>query len=195
MAAKRKTAHQTAEQAADSTPAAAALTSPTEAAPPTENPATLASQPPSAEGKQPSLREPGDDAASEPSAEPRKASWAPRTTIAVPLTEEAKRDHTRGEVARYIDGYDTGVGARIDSPDKEFRPSEEVKEPLKEEHPYRESMRWNKKDFHKKVIGQRPDGSERRPVAERLDAEERFEDMVQRRRAEIDKADSGKTPF
>ena len=75
------------------------------------------------------------------------------------------------------------------------RPSEDVKGALKEEHPRRESMRWNKKHFHKKVSGKRPDGSERSPVAERLDAEGRFEEMVLRRREEIDKASGGKTPF
>jgi hypothetical protein len=111
------------------------------------------------------------------------------------LTEEAKRDHAKGEVARYIDGYSQGVGARIDSPDQEFRPSEQVKEPLKEQHPYRESMRWNKEQFHKKTIGRRRDGSERSPVAERLDAEERFEEMVQRRKNEIDKPSGGRDPF
>jgi hypothetical protein len=174
MATKRKTAEQTQDNP---------LTE-EEAVNPAAQPPTAASQ-----------REPGDDAAADQAAEQKKSSWAPRTTIAVPLTEEAKRDHTKGEVARYIDGYNyEGVGARIDSPDPAFRPSEEVKAALKEEHSYRDSMRWNKKDFHKKVTGKRQDGSERRPVAERLDAEERFEDMVQRRRAEIDKAD-GKDPF
>lgn len=148
----------------------------------------LAAQPSTAA----SQREPGDDTAADQVSGQKKSSWAPRTTIAVPLTEEAKRDHTKGEVARYIDGYNyEGVGARIDSPDPEFRPSEEVKAALKDEHRYRESMRWNKKDFHKKVTGKRKDGSERSPVAERLDAEERFEDMVQRRRAEIGTADDG----
>jgi hypothetical protein len=155
-----------------------------------------------AEGTSPTLREPGVASAAEQAAEPNKSSWAARTTIAVPLTEEAKRDHTKGEVARYVDGYNSGVGARIDSPDQDFRPSEEVKEPLKEEHPYRESMRWNdkilhndKKTFHKQVKGQRRDGSERSPVGERLDAEERFEEMVERRRNEIEKTDGGKVPF
>jgi hypothetical protein len=149
-----------------------------------------------AEGTSPTLREPGDDSAREQAAESNKSSWSPRTTIAVPLTEEAKRDHTKGEVARYIDGYNyEGVGVRIDSPDPAFRPSEDVKAALKEEHPRRDSMRWNKKDFHKKVTGKRQDGSERNPVAERLDSEGRFEDMVQRRREEIDKASGGKTPF
>jgi hypothetical protein len=155
-----------------------------------------------AEGTSPTPREPGVDSATETSSEQKKSNWAPRTTIAVPLTEEAKRDHTKGEVARYIDGYNSGVGARIDSPDPDFRPSEEVKEPLKEEHAYRESMRWNdkivhndKKTFHKKVTGKRADGSERSPVGERLDSEGRFEEMVERRREEIDKASGGKVPF
>jgi hypothetical protein len=165
------------------------------AEPPRENPAAQTAAPLAAEGKPATLREPGDDTAVEPAAEQRKSSWAPRTTIAVPLTEEAKRDHTKGEVARYIDGYNSGVGARIDSPDAAFRPSEEVKEPLKEEHPYRESMRWNKEQFHKKTIGERQDGRERSPVGERLDAEERFEEMVARRKNEIDKTGGGKVPF
>ncbi len=149
-----------------------------------------------------SQRQSGNDTAAEQAAAPNKSSWAARTTIAVPLTEEAKRDHTKGEVARYVDGYNSGVGTRIDSPDQDFRPSEEVKEPLKEEHAYRESMRWNdkilhndKKTFHKQVKGQRRDGSERSPVGERLDAEERFEEMVERRRNEIEKTDGGKVPF
>jgi hypothetical protein len=75
------------------------------AEPPKENPAARTTAPISAEGTPPTSREPGDDAATEPSPEQRKAGWAPRATIAVPLTEEAKRDHTKGEVARYIDGY------------------------------------------------------------------------------------------
>jgi hypothetical protein len=165
------------------------------AEPPKENPPAQSTTPLGAESPPPTSREPGDDSATEPSPKQRKAGWAPRTTIAVPLTEEAKRDHTKGEVARYIDGYGQGVGARIDSPDSEFRPSEEVKEPLKEEHPYRESMRWNKKAFHKKVVGKHRDGSERSPVGERLDAEERFEEMVERRKNEINKADGGRDAF
>jgi hypothetical protein len=187
--AKRKAA----EQAQQTTTADDEIVNLT-AEPPKPNPAVDAAPPLGTEGKSPILREPGDDAAAEPSAEPRRSSWAPRTTIAIPLTEEAKRDHTKGEVARYIDGYNLGVGARIDSPDPDFRPSEDVKAALKDEHPGRESMRWNKEAFHKKVIGQRKDGSERSPVAERLDAEERFEDMVQRRREEI-KNPGGKVPF
>jgi hypothetical protein len=152
--------------------------------------------PPSAAATPATSREPGEETESEQSAEQRKSSWAPRATIAVPLTEEAKRDRTRGEVARYIDGYSQGVGARIDSPDQEFRPSPDVTEPLKEEHPYRESMRWNKEQFHKKTVGRRRDGSERSPVGERLDAEERFEEMVERRKGEIDKTGGGgKVPF
>lgn len=163
------------------------------AEPPKENTAAPITAPLGTEGTPP-LREPGDDTSTEQAAESRKASWVSRTTIAVPLTEEAKRDHTKGEVARYSDGYSQGVGVRIDSPDKEFRPSQEVTEPLKEEHPYRESMRWNKREFHKKTIGRRQDGSERSPVGERLDAEERFEDMVERRKQQIDKASGGRTP-
>lgn len=165
-------------------------------------PAEESATPLGEEGNSPTLREPGNDSATGQAAEPNKSSWAARTTIAVPLTEEAKRDHTKGEVARYVDGYNSGVGARIDSPDQDFRPSEEVKEPLKEEHAYRESMRWNdrilhndKKTFHKPVKGQRRDGNERSPVGERLDAEERFEEMVERRRNEIEKTDGGKVPF
>jgi hypothetical protein len=165
------------------------------AEPPKENPTAQTTPPLAAEGKPATLREPGDDTPPEQAAESRKASWAPRTVIAVPLTEEAKRDHTKGEVARYIDGYGQGVGARIDSPDREFRPSEEVKGPLKEERPYRESMRWNKEQFHKKTIGRRRDGSERSPVGERLDAEERFEEMVERRKNEIGKAGGGRDSF
>jgi hypothetical protein len=160
-----------------------------------ENPPPADIAPPSAAATPATAREPGEETAAEQAAEQRKSNWAPRATIVVPLTEEAKRDLTKGEVARYIDGYSQGVGVRIDSPDKEFRPSEAVKEPLKEEHPYRESMRWNKKEFHKKVVGKRRDGGERSPVGERLDAEERFEEMVERRKGEIDKAGGGKVPF
>jgi hypothetical protein len=165
------------------------------AEPPKENPAADTTPPLTAQSSSPAPRQPGDDTPPQQAAEPRKAGWAPRTTIAVPLTEEAKRDHTKGEVARYIDGYNSGVGARIDSPDPAFRPSDEVKEPLKEEHPHRESMRWNKEQFHKKTIGKRQDGRERSPVGERLDAEERFEDMVERRKSEIGKTGGGKVPF
>jgi hypothetical protein len=190
MATRRKTADQT----QDSTPAEDETVQPT-TEDSTANPAAQAASPLGTDGKPSTQREPGDDTAAQKATNQQKSSWAPRTTIAVPLTEEAKRDHTKGEVARYIDGYSQGVGARIDSPDKDFRPSEDVKAPLKEEHPYRESMRWNKVNFHKKVIGKRRDGSERSPVGERLDAEERFEDMVQRRRSEIDKADGGKEYF
>ncbi len=145
-------------------------------------------------------REPGDDTAAEASVGPRKSGWAARSTIAVPLTEEAKRDRTKGEVARYLDGYSRGVGARIDSPDPQFRPSPDVTEPLKEEHPSREPMRWNKQVFageevfHKPVTGHGRGGKERNPVAERLDGEERFAEMVERRRGEIDKSGGGKTP-
>ncbi|MGH7170116.1 MAG: hypothetical protein ACRELG_07560 [Gemmataceae bacterium] len=193
MASKRKTA----EQAQDHTPAGDETIHGT-AETATAHQAAQTAVPPGTDGNPPAARrEPGDDSAAEAAAGQHKSSWAPRTTIAVPLTEEAKRDHTKGEVARYSDGYNyEGVGARIDSPDKDFRPSEDVKAALKEEHPYRESMRWNKKDFHKKVSGRRPDGSERSPVAERLDAEGRFEDMVLRRRDEIEKAGGGgKAPF
>ncbi|HTU90634.1 MAG TPA: hypothetical protein VMF69_11215 [Gemmataceae bacterium] len=190
MTTKRKIAEQAQDNstlASDETAFGAASTQTASQAAQTAAPLATADTPTA-------LREPGAD---DPAAEHRKASWAPRTTIAVPLTQEAKRDHTKGEVARYIDGYNfEGVGARIDSPDQGFRPSEEVKEALKEEHPYRESMRWNKKHFHKKVSGKRPDGSDRSPVAERLDAEGRFEDMVLRRREEIEKpGGSGKAPF
>jgi hypothetical protein len=195
------TRRKTAEQTQSNTPADEGIPTLTEQ-PPAANPAEEAAPSLGTDGNTPAMREPGDDSATELSAEQKKSSWAPRTTIAVPLTEEAKRDHTKGEVARYIDGYNAGVGVRIDSPDTEFRPSEEVKAPLKEEHPYRDSMRWNQKilhnnqkTFHKEVAGQRRDGSERSPVAERLDAEERFEEMVQRRRAENDKTGGGKTPF
>ena len=198
MATKRKTA----DQPQDNTPAGDETAYPTGETS-TAHPPAEAAAPPGTDSNPGAQREPGDDSAAEAAAGQKKSSWAPRTTIAVPLTEEAKRDHTKGEVARYIDGYSQGVGARIDSPDQEFRPSEDVKEALKEEHPYRESMRWNdkilhndKKTFHKPVKGQRRDGSERSPVAERLDGEERFEDMVLRRRDEIDKAGGGgKTPI
>ena len=188
MATKRKIA----EQVQDSTTTDAETTTLAGQAP-VANSAADAATP--TDGQQQTLREPGDDTAADRSAGQKKSRWAPRTTIAIPLTEEAKRDHTKGEVARYIDGYNDGVGVRIDSPDKSFRPSEDVKAPLKEDHPHRDSMRWNKKDFHKKVAGTRPDGRERNPVAERLDGESRFEEMVQRRREEIEKADGGKTPL
>ncbi len=191
MSTKRKIA----EQAQDNISAEDETVHPT-AETSAANSAPQATSPLGTDGKPSTQREPGDDSAAEQSAQQNKSSWAPRTTIAVSLTEEAKRDHTKGEVARYIDGYNyEGVGARIDSPDKEFRPSEDVKAALKEDHPRRDSMRWNKKDFHKKVSGKRPDGSERSPVAERLDAEDRFTEMVQRRREEIDKERGGKEYF
>jgi hypothetical protein len=181
--AKRKTAEKTQEIA----PAGDEIGT-LAATPPKETPAAeKAAQAPE--------REPGDDTTTEQAAGQKKSSWATRTTIAVPLTEEAKRDHTKGEVARYVDGYDRGVGARIDSPDPDFRPSEAVKEALKEEHSNRESMRWNSKDFRKQTEGERKDGRQRNPIAERLDAEERFEEMVQRRRGELEKPSGGKTPL
>lgn len=216
MPTKRKTADQaqdiTTTDAGTATlpeqqPAAnptAETASPAAAAVSQKPPAGQESSPPlGSDGKHHTMHEPGDDTAVEQSAGQKKSSWAPRTTIAVPLTEEAKRDHTKGEVARYIDGYNyEGVGARIDSPDPDFRPSQDVKAALKEEHPYRESMRWNdrilhndKKTFQKKVTGKRPDGSERSPVGERLDGEGRFEEMVLRRRDEIEKAGGGRTPI
>jgi hypothetical protein len=147
-----------------------------------------------------SSREHGDETATEQVAEQKKSSWQPRTTIAVPLTEEAKRDQTKGEVARHVDGYNSrGVGVRIDSPNDSYRPSDHVKEALKEQHPGRDALRWNtevfdKKAYRKRVIGRRKDGSERNPVAERLDTEDRFEEMVRRRKEEIDK-DGGRDPL
>lgn len=145
-------------------------------------------------------REQGDDTATEPAAEQKKSSWQPRTTIAVPLTEEAKRDHTKGEVARHVDGYNSrGVGVRIDSPNDSYRPSEYVKEALKEQHPDRDALRWDtqtfdRKAYRKRVTGRRKGGSERNPVAERLDTEGRFEEMVRRRKEEIGK-DGGRDPL
>lgn len=145
-------------------------------------------------------RDQGDYTATEPAAERKKSSWQPRTTIAVPLTEEAKRDHTKGEVARHVDGYNSrGVGVRIDSPDDSYRPSDYVKEPLKEEHQGRDALRWNtealdKRTHYKRVAGRRKGGSERNPVAERLDTEGRFEEMVRRRKEEIGK-DGGRDPL
>lgn len=139
--------------------------------------------------------EPGDDTVTENAAEHQKSSWEPRSTISIPLTEEAKRDHTKGEVARHIDGYNSrGVGVRIDSQDDSYRPSDYVKEPLKEQHQGHDALRWNKEVFHKKVTGRRKDGSERNPVAERLDTEDRFEEMVRRRKEEIGK-DGGRDPL
>ena len=147
-----------------------------------------------------SSREHGGETATQQAAERKKSSWQPRTTIAVPLTEEAKRDHTKGEVARHVDGYNSrGVGVRIDSPDDSYRPSDYVKEPLKEHHPGHDALRWNtevfdKKAYRKRVTGRRKGGPERDPVAERLDAEERFEEMVRRRKEEIGK-DGGRDPL
>jgi hypothetical protein len=110
----------------------------------------------------------------------------PRTVIAVPLDDTAKRKHQEGEVARYFDdGTLKGVSARIDSPDQDFRLSEHVTGPLKEDHERRNKMRWKdrpefqgKKRWHKNVRDN--------PVAERLDAEGRFEEMAKRRKDEIE---------
>lgn len=132
---------------------------------------------------QPQDREPGVES-EEPKREPM--NWEPRTTIAVPLDEAAKADHTKGEVARYIDGYNAGVDVRIDSPDNDFRPSQHVNEPLKEDRKGRNRFQWKKRAWHKHV--------KNNPVGERLDAESRFEEMVQRRKAEIN-PDSGRDPF
>ena len=185
-----KPKHKTASETANPLPAADSAPLSTE--PPKDHPEAQTTPPRSEASQQPPVREPGDDTASEPAAA-KKDNWKPWTDIAVPLTEEAKRDHTKGEVARHHEGYNYhGVGVRIDSPDESFRPSEYVKEPLKEAHPGRESMRWNREEFHKKVAGTRRDGSQRNPVAERLDAEDRFAEMVQRRREELDKADGGR---
>lgn len=182
-----KPKHKTAGETANSLPDAEG-NAPLSAEPPKDHPEAQTSPPRSVASQQPPVREPGDDTASEPPAA-KKGNYMPWTDIAVPLTEEAKRDHTKGEVARHREGYNYhGVGVRIDSPDESFRPSEYVKESLKEEHPGRESMRWNRQEFHKKVAGSRRDGSQRNPVAERLDAEDRFTDMVQRRREELEKA-------
>jgi hypothetical protein len=117
--------------------------------------------------------------------QPKEEARKPNTMIAVPLDEAATREAGKGEVARYFDDYNSGgVSTRIDSPDPEFRPSQRVNEPLKEEHEGRNKMRWQdkpqyggKKRWHKETRNH--------PVAERLDAEDRFEEMVRRRKEEI----------
>jgi hypothetical protein len=57
-----------------------------------------------------------------------------------------------------------------------------VNEPLKEPHEGRNRMQWKDKTWHKEVRNN--------PVGERLDAEDRFEEMVKRRKQEIE----GHTP-
>jgi hypothetical protein len=109
----------------------------------------------------------------------------PRSTTLYPLAHAEGQKQSDGEVARYFDDRNSGgVSARIDSPDKEFRPSPHVNEPLKEEHEGRNKMRWKdmpqfdgKRRWHKEV--------KNNPIGERLDAEERFEEMVKRRKEEI----------
>ncbi len=100
----------------------------------------------------------------------------PRSTIAMPLGD--------GSVAHYTDeGNFQGVGISREHPDPNFRPSSHVLEPLKEEHQGVKKHRWDKpsKSWIKRNIGNNP-------VAERLDSEERFEEVVKRSREEIDKS-------
>jgi hypothetical protein len=123
-------------------------------------------------------REPGDDSQSEQ--QTQKAGWQPWNSISIPLDEAAKRDHTKGEVARYTEGYNAGVGMRIDSSDPNFIPSAQVNEPVKENHEGRQTPRWKNK-FGKKLWHKE---TKHNPVAERLDAEGRFEEMAKRRKEE-----------
>jgi hypothetical protein len=103
-----------------------------------------------------------------------------------PVITEVIEDAKSGQVttARYIDGYWAGVGVSLEFPTAEERPSDAVKEPLKETRQYgkreQKGMRWRRdlepKQWHK------PEGAN--PVATRLETEGRFADAVKKLREE-----------
>jgi hypothetical protein len=78
------------------------------------------------------------------------------------------------------------VAVSFENPDSNYRPSAAALEPLKEDHPGRNRLRYKKPRWHKEV--------KNNPVAERLDAEARFAESVKREREEQAKAKE-KTPF
>jgi hypothetical protein len=112
-------------------------------------------------------RQPGDDSHLEPPKEggQKKQSYTGRL-VALP----------DGTKAHYRD-YDNrdGVEVHFEFPKEGEKPPAEVTEPLKEHHDRRRRFNWDKKAAKKwqKDVGQNP-------VAERLDAEERFQTAVER---------------
>lgn len=108
----------------------------------------------------------------------------PKARITVPLPD--------GSTARYFDeGNYRGVAIQLEHPDESFRPSANVLEPLKEAHEGRKRHQWYKgsQAWVKRNIGDNP-------IGERLDSEGRFQEMVARRKAEIEgDKDKGPVPF
>jgi hypothetical protein len=87
---------------------------------------------------------------------------------------EVLPDGTKANYRHY--GNRDGVAVTIDYKDEKEVPPKEVTEPLKEDHPGRERFRWKNKEWHKHV--------RQNPVAECLDAEERFAAMTERLKAD-----------
>jgi hypothetical protein len=111
----------------------------------------------------------------------QRRSLAPRPVI----TEVISDAQTGAETtARYIDGYNSGVGVNFQFPTDDERPSEDVKQPLKEERQYgqkkQKGMRWRAdlepKQWHK--------GVRDNAIGTRLETEGRFADSVKKVREE-----------
>lgn len=139
-------------------------------------------------------REPGDNTATEqPAEQARKSSWAPRSTLSIPIGEEAKKDASKGEVLKLVDGFNAGVGIEITSPDPNFKPSPDVLAPIKAEEQGTRRPQWTqpegfpKKLWHKKT--------REHPVAVRLDMENRAEAAAERLKAEREKASEKEPGF
>jgi hypothetical protein len=141
--------------------------------PPSETTAPQAAdKPPASQGAPREQRAAGEE---------RRHDFQPR-----PVITEVIKDAKTGEVttARYIDGYNAGVGVSFQFPTEEERPSDAVKEALKGQRKYgnreQPGMRWRRdlepKQWHK------PAGDN--PVATRLEAEGRFTDAVKKLRQE-----------
>ncbi|MBV9124680.1 MAG: hypothetical protein JO112_15090 [Planctomycetes bacterium] len=122
-----------------------------------------------AEMQQLSSQEPNELPAPAANAQEKKLSWQPR-----PVITEALPD---GSKVKLIDGYNAGVDITIEHPDLNFRPSQNVLEPIKERHEGRNTPRYNQKHWHKKVRNN--------PITERLDMEDRHAEAVKRRKEEL----------
>jgi hypothetical protein len=141
-------------------------------------------QAPPASGSQPPAREPGDDSHLEQAAadggqkQARKQSYTGKLKV----LED-------GTVAHYRDyGNRDGVKVHFEFPKEDEKPTPEVTEPLKEHHEDRNRFAYGKptpKRWNKRVSNN--------PIAERLDAEERFETAVERLQ-ESRKKDKGQEP-